>query len=95
MKETIVNILLALSTLIWVVCILVYLSLQLHYTRRQNGFLKKSFLGSLKLDYTAGSEDMSRLDKRLYIYSFIGMIVFFIPGGYFISSLLHKYLSKS
>jgi hypothetical protein len=95
MKETIVNILLALSALIWVSCILIYLSLQLHYTRRQSGFLKKMLLGSLKLDYTAGSEDMSRTDRRLYIFSFIGIFVFFLPGGYFIGFFLHKYLTKS
>ncbi len=94
MKQILINILLVLSALIWIACILIHLSLQLHYTRRQSGFLKKMFLGSLKFDYTAGSEDMSRKDRLLYKLSFVGMFVFFLPGGYFIGSLFHKYLTN-
>jgi len=52
------------------------------------------FFGSFKFDYTAGSEDMSRTDRLLYIFSFIGIFVFFMPGGYFVGSLLHDYLQK-
>jgi hypothetical protein len=94
MKEMIINILLALSALLWIACILIYLSLQLHYTRQNAGFLKKSLFGSFKFDYTAGSEDMSRTDRHLYVFSFIGIFIFFLPGGYFIGSLLHKYLEN-
>jgi len=94
MKPIIVNILLALSALLWIASMLIYLSLQLHYSRRQAGFLKKIFFGSFKFDYTAGSEDMSRTDRLLYIFSFIGIFVFFMPGGYFVGSLLHDYLQK-
>ncbi len=59
MKEIIINILLAMSAFIWVVCILIYCSLQIYYIIRQDGFIKKMFFGIFKFDYTAGSEDMS------------------------------------
>jgi hypothetical protein len=88
------NILLAIAALCWIACIFVYLSIQLHYSTRKEGFAGRLFLSSLKLDYTSVTKEMTPRDRKLYILCFVGIWVLFLPGGYFIGSILHWYLNK-
>jgi len=92
MKEVWINSLLAIAAIGWIGCILVNLSLQLHYSVRTKGFLRRLFLTSMKMDYASIPEEMTPKDRRLYLLTFIGMFVLFLPSGYFIGSILHRFL---
>ncbi|PLY07718.1 MAG: hypothetical protein C0624_03430 [Desulfuromonas sp.] len=88
----IADILLALSAVTWVACILVNLSIQLRYISRADGFLFSLFVGSLKFDYTSITRRMSSRDAKLYLFSFMGVFLLFIPGADYIGSVVRKYL---
>ena len=87
------DILLAISALIWITCIFVNLSLRLHYSLRKEGFFERLFFTSLKLDYTSVTKVMDAKDRKLYLLTLVGFWLFFLPGGYFVGSLLHNYLN--
>jgi hypothetical protein len=92
MKEIAVSCVLALCAMAWLACVFVNLSIKLHYSIRKEGFFRSLFLKSLKFDYTSITEQMTPLDKKLYLLTFIGMFVLFLPGGYFVGTMLHRYL---
>jgi len=87
-----IQILLIISSVVWLGCVLVNLSIQPHYTVRKDDFLWKMFLRCLKMDYTSISEQMSPKDRRLYLLTFVGIFVFVFPPAYFLSSVFHRYL---
>ena len=88
----IIQIILAICSILWVMCLLANLSIHLHYLRKDGGHFGKSALSAMKFDYTSISEDMSKRDKKIYLLSFIGIIIFFFPGAYFIGSIIHENL---
>jgi len=92
MNEMLIDSCLAIAAIAWIVCILVNLSLQLHYSVRKEGFFSKLFFNCMKMDYTSVAEEMSAWDRRLYLLTLIGSFVLFLPGGYFIGSILHRFL---
>jgi len=94
MKELIVNILLGLSVLVWLSCIVVHLSIQLHYSVHKEGFFGRFLLQqfTLKSNYFSIPKEMTPKDRTLFLFSFMGIFIFFLPGGYFLGSLLHRYL---
>ena len=94
MTINIIDIALAASAIVWVACILICLSMQLHYSRVKDGFLKRLLITSAKMDYTSIADEMTTRDKRIYLASFVGIFVFFLPGAYFLGSLLHDYLNS-
>lgn len=92
MIELITNIVLMTCAIMWVSCILVNISIQHHYSVRKDGFLMRMLIGAFKFDYTSIADEMTPRDKKIYLLTFIGIFIFFLPGGYFVGSILHNYL---
>jgi hypothetical protein len=92
MKEILIDSLSGMAATGWIGCVFVNLSLQLHYSVRKEGFFRRLFFASMKMDYTSVPEEMTPKDRRLYLLTFIGMFVLFLPGGYFVGSILNRFL---
>ncbi len=94
MNSLYVYLLLVLSAVAWIACILINLTIVLHYSRRKEGFIQDLFLRSLRFDYVGVVDRMSERDKRLYILTFVGIIILFFPTGYFLGSLFHQFINS-
>ena len=92
MDGIIIDSLLGLSAAAWLACVFVNLSIQLHYSVRSKGFLGGLFRNSLKGDYTSVADKMSSKDRMLYLLTLIGIVLFFLPGGHFIGTLVYAFL---
>jgi len=89
MNQLFINIVLFICAVICVTCICINISIYLYYVITKDGFLRRSFM---TFDYVSLTDEMTPRHRKLYLVTLIGMFIFFIPGGYFIGSILHKYL---